>query len=92
MQPGCTRRSLPKQRFKDEVEQYLSGESEPSDLIYFKLYKSQLPVIEQALEAAARSFCNLFMAPVALCAPGLRRFEKLSRRGNSRLHGAIIET
>ncbi len=47
-------RSLPKQRFKDEVEQYLSGASEASDLIYFKIYKSQLPVIEQALEAAAQ--------------------------------------
>jgi hypothetical protein len=42
------------QQFKDEVEQYLTGDSEPSDLIYFKLYRSQLPVIEQALETAAR--------------------------------------
>ena len=45
---------LPKERFKDEVEQYLTGESEPSELIYFKVYRSQLPVIEQALEMAAR--------------------------------------
>jgi len=45
---------LPKERFKDEVEQYLTGESEPSELIYFKVYRSQLPVIEQALEIAAR--------------------------------------
>jgi len=45
---------LPKERFKDEVEHYLTGESEPSELIYFKVYRSQLPVIEQALEIAAR--------------------------------------
>ncbi len=46
--------AMPHQRFKEEVEKYLTGDSEPSDLIYFKLYRSQLPVIEQALETAAR--------------------------------------
>jgi len=45
---------LPMQQFKDEVEQYLTGESEPSELIYFKVYRSQLPVIERALDTAAR--------------------------------------
>jgi hypothetical protein len=30
------------------VEKYLTGESEPSELIYFKVYKIQMPVIEQA--------------------------------------------
>ncbi len=47
-------RSMPHQQFKEEVEKYLTGGSEPSELIYFKLYKSQVPVIEQALETAAR--------------------------------------
>jgi len=47
-------KELPTQQFKDEVEKYLTGESEPSELIYFKIYRSQLPVIEQALEMAAR--------------------------------------
>ncbi len=47
-------REMPKQQFKDEVEKYLTGTSEPSDLIYFKLYRSQVPVIEEALETAAR--------------------------------------
>jgi len=47
-------RSMPKQQFKEEVEKYLTGTSEPSELIYFKVYKSQVPVIEQALEIAAR--------------------------------------
>jgi hypothetical protein len=47
-------RSMPHQQFKEEVEKYLTGESEPSELIYFKVYKSQVPVIEQALETAAR--------------------------------------
>jgi hypothetical protein len=45
---------LPKEEFKAEVEKHLTGnESEPSELIYFKIYKSQVPVIEEAIEAAA---------------------------------------
>ena len=44
---------LPKEEFKREVERHLTGrESEPWELLYFKLYKSQLNVIEQALETA----------------------------------------
>ena len=44
---------MPKEEFKREVEQHLTGkETEPWEIIYFKLYKSQLPVIEQALETA----------------------------------------
>ena len=46
--------SLPKEQFKAEVERELTGrESEPSELIYFKVYKSQAPVIEQAIDTAA---------------------------------------
>jgi hypothetical protein len=46
-------RSLPKDQFKREVEQHLTGqEHEPSEIIYFKLYKSQIPVVEQAIETA----------------------------------------
>jgi hypothetical protein len=45
---------VPKEEFKREVEKHLTGqETEPWEIIYFKLYKSQLPVIEQALETAA---------------------------------------
>jgi len=45
---------MPKDQFKREVEKHLTGkESEPWELIYFKVYKSQLVVIEQALETAA---------------------------------------
>lgn len=45
---------IPTQEFKREVERHLTGkETEAWELIYFKLYKSQLPVIEQALETAA---------------------------------------
>jgi hypothetical protein len=47
-------KTTPTQQFKEEVEKYLTGSSEPSELIYFKVYKSQVPVIEQALETAAR--------------------------------------
>jgi hypothetical protein len=46
--------ALPKEEFKREVEKHLTGkESEPWELIYFKVYKSQLAVIEQALETAS---------------------------------------
>jgi hypothetical protein len=47
-------KNLPREEFRHEVEKYLTGkDSEPSDLVYFKLYKSQMPVIEQAIETAA---------------------------------------
>ena len=46
-------RAMPKEEFKREVENHLTGqETEPWEIIYFKLYKSQIPVIEQALETA----------------------------------------
>ena len=47
-------REMPKERFKQEVEKELTGkETEPSEIVYFKLYKSQIPVVEQAIETAA---------------------------------------
>jgi hypothetical protein len=47
-------RSMPREEFKREVEKELTGrETEPHEIIYFKIYKSQIPVIEQALETAA---------------------------------------
>ena len=47
-------RELPKEKFKQEVEKHLTGkDTEPWEMLYFKMYKSQLPVIEQALETAA---------------------------------------
>ena len=47
-------RSMPREEFPREVEKELTGrEEEPSELIYFKVYKSQIPVIEQAIETAA---------------------------------------
>jgi len=46
-------RVLPKKEFQREVERELTGrESEPHEIIYFKVYKSQVPVIEQAIETA----------------------------------------
>jgi len=47
-------KELPKEDFKRAVESHLTGkETEPWEIIYFKLYKSQLPVVERALETAA---------------------------------------
>jgi len=46
-------KELPKEGFKVEVERYLSGkETEPWEIMYFKLYKSQLAVIEKAIATA----------------------------------------
>jgi hypothetical protein len=47
-------KEMPKEQFKHEVEKELTGQdTEPAEIIYFKLYKSQIPVIEQAIETAA---------------------------------------
>ena len=47
-------RSMPKEEFRREVERELTGrETELHEIIYFKIYKSQIPVVEQALETAA---------------------------------------
>jgi hypothetical protein len=47
-------REMPKEQFQREVERKLTGrETEPHEIIYFKLYKSQIPIIEQAIETAA---------------------------------------
>src|SRR2546430_13709781 len=59
-------RQMPKDEFRREVEKELTGkETEPWEIVYFKLYKSQIPIIEQALDTAAlmlgsdnsRSYC-----------------------------------
>ena len=48
-------KQLPQDDFLQEIERCLNGPAaEPWEIIYFKLYKSALPVIEQALETAAR--------------------------------------
>jgi hypothetical protein len=47
-------RSMPKEEFKREVEKELTGrETEPHEIIYFKVYRSQIPVIDDAIETAA---------------------------------------
>jgi hypothetical protein len=47
-------RAMPKEGFKGEVERHLTGkDAEPWEIIYFKLYKSQLPIVEKAIETAA---------------------------------------
>jgi hypothetical protein len=47
-------KEMPRGEFEREVEKHLTGkESESWEMIYFKVYKSQLAVIEQALETAA---------------------------------------
>ena len=57
---------MPREEFRREVQKHLTGrETEAWEILYFKAYKSQLPVIEQALETAglmlgtdkSRSYC-----------------------------------
>jgi len=44
-------KEMPKEGFRCAVERHLTGkETEPWELIYFRLYKRQLPVVERALE------------------------------------------
>ena len=59
-------KEMPREVFRREVERELTGEDkEPWEIVYFKLYKSQIPVIDLALETAAlmlgsdksRSYC-----------------------------------
>jgi len=46
--------TMPKEDFQQEVEKELTGrETEPWEIIYFKLYQSQMPVVEKAIETAA---------------------------------------
>jgi hypothetical protein len=46
--------TLSKEDFRREIEKELTGKDlEPWEIIYFKLYKSQIPVVEQAIETAA---------------------------------------
>jgi len=46
-------KQLPREEVKREVEKHLTGqEQEAWEIIYFKLYKSQLSVVEKAIETA----------------------------------------
>jgi hypothetical protein len=47
-------KEMPKDGFKVAVERHLTGkETEPWEILYFKVYKNQLGVVEKALETAA---------------------------------------
>jgi hypothetical protein len=48
-------RESTKQELKEEVYKYFTGEDyEPYEMVYFKLYESQLPTVERALYVASR--------------------------------------
>jgi hypothetical protein len=47
-------RQMPKEDFQKEVERELTGrDTERWEIVYFKLYQSQMPVVERAIETAA---------------------------------------
>jgi hypothetical protein len=74
-------KNLPKEGFKGEVDRHLTGkETEPWEILYFKVYKSQLPIVEKALEMASlmlgsdksrgyclEMICADFLAGASLC-------------------------
>ncbi len=71
---------MPREEFKREVDRYLTGkDTEPWEILYFKAYKSQLPVIEQALETAglmlgsdkSRGYCLEMISADFLAGVGL---------------------
>jgi hypothetical protein len=48
-------KELTKQELQEAVHKHFTGEDyEPYEMVYFKLYESQLPVVERALYVAAR--------------------------------------
>jgi len=48
-------RESSKEELKEEVYKYFTGEEfEPYEMVYFKLFESQLPVVEKALYVASR--------------------------------------
>ena len=77
-------KEMPKEGFKGEVERHLTGkETEPWEIIYFKLYKSQLPVVEKAIETAglmlgsdkSRGYCLEMICADFLAGANLRERE-----------------
>lgn len=50
-----TARQSSKEELKQKVHQYFTGEDfEPYEMVYFKLFETQLPVVERALFVASR--------------------------------------
>ena len=48
-------KEVTKQELKEEVYKYFTGQDyEPYEMVYFKLYESQLPILERALYVASR--------------------------------------
>ena len=55
VQPGCTKlKNFQREELQREVEKELTGEyTEAYEFVYFKLYKSQIPIVDKAIETAA---------------------------------------
>jgi len=75
-------KELPREEFRREVERHLTGkEMEAWEILYFKVYKSQLTVVEKALETAAlmlgtdksRGYCLEMICPDFLDGATLER-------------------
>jgi hypothetical protein len=80
---------MPKEQLKQEVEKELTGrETEPWEIIYLKLYQSQIPVIERAIETAAlvlgsdrsRGYCLEMICADFLAGANLDNGERLAEQ------------
>jgi hypothetical protein len=90
-------RVMPKEEFKQEVEKELTGkETEPWEIIYFKLYQSQMPVIEKAIETAtlmlgsdrSRGYCLEMICASGSSMPSGTRAHPV-RAGSSVKHASL---
>ena len=83
---GCTKaREMAKEWFQQEMEKELTGrETEPWE-VYFKLYKSQMPVVEQAIGRAALTLGTGSVAASKICSD-----IAVSRHIDSVLYTAIL--
>jgi hypothetical protein len=97
---------LPTEEFRREVEKHLTGrDTEPWEIMYFKVYKSQLAVVEQALETAAlmlgsdksrgyclEMICADFLAGANLEGTELTPFVRGSRHESQLIAGAEVNS
>jgi hypothetical protein len=83
-------KALPREEFKREVERHLTGkETESWEIVYFKLYKSQLSVVENAIETAglmlgtdkSRGYCLEMICADFLAGANLQEDKSEPHRG-----------
>jgi hypothetical protein len=101
VQPGCTKPQKCARKSSSECRKQLTGqETEPWEIIYSKVYKSLLPVIEQALQTAglflgsdkSRGYCPEMICADFLAGANLESANcKQERIADLALHAQIVD-